>query len=314
MITCKACGFTSDRLQWTHFKFKCIGKYKNGKEYQKDFPGAPLVSDQLRLKTAVTKNNLIKKYGEADGLARWNTYTDKQRHSNSFEYKSATKGWTRDEFEKYNKSRAVTLEAMIIKYGESEGLKRFDEYCQKQKITKTKEYFISKHGIERWDEVCKQKAKSSDPHHQAQKLGISVEDAMYVIHNRGLKYTSSAEIQFISMLETSLGEPLEFSGLTKQFGKMHSSGYMFFDVKHNDVIIEFNGDYWHANPKKYTENEFIRGVPVIEIWERDRIKREVAESSGYRFITVWESEFTQDKLGTIERIKQWMLNGREFQR
>ena len=39
MPTCKECGFTASRLQWTHFKFNCTGKFNNGKEFIKKTNG-----------------------------------------------------------------------------------------------------------------------------------------------------------------------------------------------------------------------------------------------------------------------------------
>ena len=35
MIKCLECGFESSRLQWTHFKFNCTGRFNNGTEYKK---------------------------------------------------------------------------------------------------------------------------------------------------------------------------------------------------------------------------------------------------------------------------------------
>jgi len=67
-----------------------------------------------------------------------------------------------------------------------------------------------------------------------------------------------------------------------------------FKIGHN-IILEINGDYWHANPILYEHNDIIpfpnSGLRVAEdIWEKDKLKKEKAESYGYKVFYLWESE------------------------
>jgi len=39
-----------------------------------------------------------------------------------------------------------------------------------------------------------------------------------------------------------------------------------------NIAVEFYGDFWHANPLIYKENDSILGVSACEIWERDKIR------------------------------------------
>ncbi len=69
--------------------------------------------------------------------------------------------------------------------------------------------------------------------------------------------------------------------------------YDFCFQLHN-LILEINGDYWHANPNLYEKNhEFTRNGEILTaeaVWERDRLKKSLAEAEGYRVIYLWESE------------------------
>ena len=56
---------------------------------------------------------------------------------------------------------------------------------------------------------------------------------------------------------------------------------MVYDIKHENCIIEFNGDYWHANPKIYNQDTLLRGQRVIDIWERDKLKLDTAKEFGF---------------------------------
>lgn len=313
MIICKECGFASNRLQWTHFKYNCSGRFKNGKEYQLEYPGELLVDPSLSKKTAVTLDNLKKKYGDIEGDIKWQEYKNKQAYSNSFEYKKNKLGWSEDQFTEYNKSRAVTLKNMIAAHGEIDGIEKWGEYCDRQRYTNTKNYFIEKYGnvvgTNKYLEVNKQKA-SNNPKLLAEKLSITVDQAVDLICSRSsLRYNSNVEKEFIKLVESQLG-PLDHSSLKSPFGKWcHDlDKYVVYDIQHKDCIIEFNGDYWHANPAFYSDKDTIRGRPVYDIWNAELKKINLAKDLGYRVLVVWESNYNADKFKTVKEVIKWILN------
>lgn len=65
------------------------------------------------------------------------------------------------------------------------------------------------------------------------------------------------------------------------------------------IIIEINGDYVHANPKKYSEESIIKLPNSVytakEKWEMDNFKKEKLESLGYTVMVVWESDDLEEK-------------------
>jgi len=311
MIKCLECGFETHRLQWTHFKFNCTGKFSNGKEYRKAYPNAKLVSDELAKETAVTLANFIKKYGEIEGNDRWGKYRGKQAYSNSYEYKKEKLGWTKEQYDSYNQSRSQTLEKMVKRHGEEEGVRRWQVYCNRQAFTNTKAYFINKYGIEKgtakYLDVNKRKAVGN-PVYLAEKLSITVDQATDIILSRYKnRYTSNLEKEFVSLLEEQIGT-LDHTSNRNPFGKWshYLNTYVVYDIKHNDFIIEFNGDYWHANPKIYKDDTYIRGTMAIDIQQRDMLKLKTVKDLGFRVLTVWESDFKSNKIGTIKDVIQWI--------
>lgn len=80
-----------------------------------------------------------------------------------------------------------------------------------------------------------------------------------------------------------------------------------YDAKIGNLLIEVNGDYWHANPNKYDENaEFIfpkSKVTAKDIWDLDKYKKQIAEQHGYDVLTIWESEFKENIDDVKQRIK-----------
>lgn len=71
------------------------------------------------------------------------------------------------------------------------------------------------------------------------------------------------------------------------------------------TIIEFYGDIWHCNPKKFSDPELFcprLNRTVGQQWARDRKRLGVFYSLGYAVVTVWESEWNANQESEIKRI------------
>ena len=86
-------------------------------------------------------------------------------------------------------------------------------------------------------------------------------------------------------------------------------GYLF-DFCLNNKLIEFNGDYWHANPKFYGPLSFIKAKnkKAKDIWEYDKIKIQTAEKQGYKVLIIWEYDYKNDKEKTLKKCMDFLIN------
>jgi len=69
-------------------------------------------------------------------------------------------------------------------------------------------------------------------------------------------------------------------------------------------IIEFNGDFWHANPKIYKENDvltkFNKTYDIAKnIWDSDTHRLDILRALGFKVLVVWESDYTSDPERTV---------------
>lgn len=71
--------------------------------------------------------------------------------------------------------------------------------------------------------------------------------------------------------------------------------------------IEYNGDFWHFNPKIYDENYKCK-IDVKSVWKRDKEKIDEAESKGWKIFILWESDYKLNENFYIEYCKKF-LNG-----
>jgi G:T-mismatch repair DNA endonuclease (very short patch repair protein) len=82
--------------------------------------------------------------------------------------------------------------------------------------------------------------------------------------------------------------------------KCYSLDYFIEELK---TSVEFHGDYFHANPKKYGPDHKFPGfvknggsITAKELWEKDSKKYSSLEKyHGIRTIIVWESDYYKNK-------------------
>lgn len=60
----------------------------------------------------------------------------------------------------------------------------------------------------------------------------------------------------------------------------------------NDIILEVQGDLYHAHPLKYKAEDVIPIVnkTALEVWEKDAKKKETLSSMGYNMYYIWERD------------------------
>lgn len=279
---------------------ECVGKkypviYKSKSLYAQKFAKytqyAYGVSDEdfsqyTKVRQAITKDSMIKKYGEEKGLEKWNVYCQKQAITNTFEYKQEKYGMSEKEFKEFNKSRACTKELFIKRHGEEIGTKKWNEYCERQRYTNSLEYFIKTYG----EKIGYEKYMSFD----SQRVSFG-------------GASNAADIFFEELIQNNIfdGHEIYFNKHPMEY---NVGGYRldFYDKTLN-LVIEFYGDFWHMNPRIYKIDDsiYIWGKETIakNKWENDKSRLEYIQSTlKCKSIIIWESAIALNKNKTIEQI------------
>ena len=129
---------------------------------------------EFKNKTSCSKEGFIKRYGDVEGLKKFEEFSKKSAHTVETFRKKYGENW-KIQWEKYLKSKdsmselfhkkkygelweekmqerklgvSVSLEMMIERYGENEGLKRFKEMNEKRSYSCSTEGLIQNHGID----------------------------------------------------------------------------------------------------------------------------------------------------------------------
>jgi very-short-patch-repair endonuclease len=305
-------------------------------EYYEIFKGfsredAERLSKEWNESRAITESNFISKYGQAEGVARWNSYREKQAHSNTFEYKKKRYGWTKEKFDEYNKSRSVTLDNLVKRHGTKLGTEKYNAYVEAQRYTNTIDYFIEKYGAEdgkaRFERYCKMKSHSYEAYLErfsgdADLASKALAD-FYAVRTTDLYNSSAVCKKFCAMLHKKISAVGNFSVFYADYTQEYYFGIpgygraiVDFYVKELQKVVEFYGDYWHCNPKIYKHDDIIKhpgasGKLVNEVWEHDRRREDAIKSLGVDVMVVWESDFRENPDSIVDVVCNWLFTVNE---
>lgn len=111
---------------------------------------------------------------------------------------------------------------------------------------------------------------------------------------------SKISLELFESLQQSV--PNILFGTTEAVLKINNMSYCVdcLDVN-TKKIIEFYGDYWHANPNKFKETDLIKKNTAKKIWDHDHKKVKSLQDSGYKVLVVWESDYKKNKLEIINK-------------
>lgn len=177
-------------------------------------------------------------------------------------------------------------------FSEDEAKKKVSEF----QITFSKEICIEKYGIEKGLEIFNKRNKNwtNSLRDNCIKNG----------DGRSIQSKWAKEIIDIICQKLNIKFPEKETYL---YDKKYNRAYAY-DFTYENKIIEFNGNYWHANPLMYNKDDFIRNKHVKDIWEYDKRKIQLAKNKKYDVLVIWES----DDENIIDKCYNFLNNGKKI--
>ena len=240
--------------------------------------------------------SFIRRFGEEEGKKKFDAYSKRQAYTCSKEYMKETRGWTDEQWKEFNQSRASTKENFIKRYGKDLGTVKWDKHCAYESYAgNSLEWFITKYGEEEGNriylDVCNKRSlfrayskRSQDLFRRIDaKLGNQSIDSRYFEKNYEFEV-------FVNI-----------DGIRRM---------VKLDYFLNGKAIEFNGDYWHANPSMYYSDDLIdihdELKIVKDIWEADAKRNKAIEDLGYKIKVVWESDYMKDRDKLVDECVEFL--------
>lgn len=212
-------------------------------------------------------------------------------------------------FENVNESKRKAAQARIDNESNSTNIEYWlkktegDEIEAKRLLSDRQTTFslrkcVAKHGIEKGPEIWEQRQEKWQ-----NTLNSKSDEEKSEINRKKLPNigrVSKNEKSIIDALSQHVAIETQFSLPRTDIKNKH----YFYDIKHKNKIIEYNGDFWHANPNVYDkDHSFNRNgktYNTTQINEKDDVKIQLAKDSGYDVLIVWEKDYNQNKQKVID--------------
>lgn len=287
-----------------------------------DITDEELETEHKKFDTA-SLDSFIRRHGDKEGRKKYEEYKKRQAYTCSKEYMMNEKGMSEKEWNDYNANRACTEKNFIARYGEELGKRKWGEYCELESYVGCKlEYFIDKFGEDEgkkaYLELNKKKAQTLENF-----IRVYGEDEG---RKRYEEYCSKQYSNLSKRMFDTIQKVVGDFGIGARYGDYECPINLYFDdgtchVCYPDYllhtkIIEFNGDYWHGNPKYYKPDDVMQfiarqhtkysGNRASDIWEYDKKKKDALEKLGYKVKVVWESDYNRDPEKTIDECVEFL--------
>ena len=159
---------------------------------------------------------------------------------------------------------------------------------------------------ERWD-LKTEEEKHAHAMRGVQGLKKKLEDPVWAAQHFA-KIFEQTKIGFVSKGHKDL------HGLIEQYGfKSHVQiSNMQVDECNEElkIVIEYNGDMWHCNPKNWKADDYNTAIRMTagEKWEKDIARHRMLRKMGYTTIIVWESGWIENAQKYLDKIIELCYN------
>ena len=90
-------------------------------------------------------------------------------------------------------------------------------------------------------------------------------------------------------------------GIEFHYNKILNEQYQYDFLIETNILVEVQGTYWHADPKKYLDTSKLNDRQHWKI-ERDIDKKIYAEENGYKIYYIWENEILKNDFNSLDTI------------
>jgi very-short-patch-repair endonuclease len=292
-------------------------KFGRTKEQLIDIYGLNYYNNLKQKKNTYGLRASIDKYGEIEGLKRWNEIKSKKLNTQKENYNKKVLSDS-----SYKQVNGNSLEYYQNKYGVKEGMGRFLKRKRDQKYKVSKQRYIDEYGEELGNQICKKIKDNSSLQsfilrygdiegklkyeENCKKCAITL-DKMILKYGEELgskkyyewylKISSVTNTKGYSKISQELFWSIYNNLLEEQrkyckFYELNEEEKFYFwqdkkcflyrvDFKYKNLIIEFNGRYWHKIK--------------FDLTDKDMLRKANLESIGYKVIVITDDEYEKNK-------------------
>lgn len=161
-----------------------------------------------------------------------------------------------------------------------------------------KDVLQKKYGVDNWSQIPGVSEKMSlSQKNRCGKMSYDEKLKMTEKARMSLNFTSKLELRIQDVLN-DLNVPYTANGFLYR--------YNFDFIFKNRIVLEIQGDFWHANPLYYKEDDILlKGWMVKDVWKKDNIKRKKLIDNNWKIYYLWETDINKM---SYDDIKKYLIN------
>jgi G:T-mismatch repair DNA endonuclease (very short patch repair protein) len=282
-VKCEKCGCEFDNKMFKlHVRNSHLGEFSNENEIE-----LFVIKNRFNLNDELITELIGKYKNDGSVFSLVNEYGIPHKSLSLLFKLSDVKLKSSSEVAKQKSVREKYKSTCLNKYGVS-NVSKSDEVKQKKK-----ESFIENYGV---DNIFKtDEFKDSINDIMLSKYGVKrIGGWDYLTDEQKIERIKKLNSGGSSKLEKRVGKILVEMGVNfeTQF-ELKGKVYDYY-IKGTNILIEVNGDFWHANPRKYKATDIIpfpkKEVTAESLWKKDEKKLNIALKSGYKVLPLWEMD------------------------
>lgn len=277
---------------------------------------------EINKSKSITLPNMIKKYGIIEGQIKYDSYIENL--TNAWNKETMISKHGEDWYNKMIKGRFNDLESYIRRDGIEIGTKKYKEFCDKTGYGNTLEYYIEKFGKEvgtnKYIKITKTKVESlkyvRTIEYYKEKYPTNWQEKWDNRYIMGSYSKVSQELFNLIEGNIIINDNSYYATKNNEFGKYNTINkksylYDYVITGSTNIVIEFNGDIFHANPKLFNEsdrpNPFNKKLTSVDIWKHDKTKNDFIINQGFKLLIVWEADYKKDKTKELNRCLDFIM-------
>lgn len=282
-VRCEKCGCEfNNKMFKLHVRNSHLDEFKNNNEME-----LFVLKNRFNLNDDLI-NELIERYiNDGSVFSLVNEY-DIPHKSLSLLFKlSGVKLKTLSEVAKQKSVRSKYKETCLENHGVS-NVSKSNGIKEKKKNT-----FISNYGV---DNIFKtNEFKNSINNIMLAKYGVKrIANWDYLTDEQKRERIKKLNSGGSSKLEKRVGKVLVEMGI-KFEPQFELKGNLYdYHIKDTNILVEVNGDFWHANPSKYKATDTLpfpkKEVIAESLWKKDEKKLNIALKNGFKVLPLWEMD------------------------
>jgi len=238
-----------------------------------------------------TLDGYISRYGDVDGPKKYNEKNSRLSVSqNALKLNGFSQHEIADIRKRHSDGSKQTIENFILRYGRDEGEKRYVKFRNLTQITS----FHVQYWIDRgYSPKEAKRIVSKNSTHDLKwfiKFYGEVEGPIRYEKCNKLKIWKSGNI---SKPEQSILNFLIDKDIEVINTKRLLTYFVDIFIPQYNTVIEFFGDYWHCNPKIWKSDDYNQSMKMTagDRWDADKIRINKLKSHNYNVIIIWEYDF-----------------------